>query len=195
MMPYRHGPCESGTNERQWLVIGAGRTDSLPATLPIRVPASRNNLPFSCSDSSVPANLDRGVGGRGLPAGNSKSRASSMKDTCPCPCGKVSAASHYSSCSHQPRDHRQQEVCSPFPISGQSPHGRQGGSLSLGPRGLQLVPRVTLLRHFARLSREEEASFFLLLHSGPQHCSEHAVQPVNEQLQRVVAFLRPLLSC
>ena len=55
------------------------------------------------------------------------------------------------------------------------------------------MPRVVLPRHLARLNREKEALFHLPLHSGPLHRSKHAVQFVNELL-RVAAFLRPLLS-
>ena len=76
-------PAPSGTNARHLVVIAAGRIDSRRAALPRRVTASRRTRPLSCNDISDLVKRDCGVGGRGRPAWDLKSRASSMNDTCP----------------------------------------------------------------------------------------------------------------
>ena len=134
-------PASSGTSDRQCVVIAAARMDSFPTALPGKVTANRTTRPFSCREVSVPTNLDYGVGGRGRPACDPKSGASSMNDTCLYPCGRVSSVvSHRSSCSHFSRAGKKS-----------SPHFqslgsfRQGRSLRFRAGGLQLVPGAFLL--------------------------------------------------
>ena len=57
---------------------------------------SHHGGPFSCSNISAPTKRDCRVGGSGLPAWDSKSSTSSMKDTWRCPNGRLS-----SGCSRQ----------------------------------------------------------------------------------------------
>ena len=117
-------PAPSTTSDRHLAVMAAGRIDSAPAALPIRVTTNRSGCPFCYRDISDLVNRDCGVNGSGLPAWDSKCGASSMKDTELYPCGRLLfGCSHFSLLGH--RNMAGKKSAPHFQPLGSAPLGRR----------------------------------------------------------------------